>query len=178
MNGRHRGKASGFCGGSCCEWVYSLNQYVRSACSVPSLIKGIRKTLVLLSLRSICTGMWTFLPSCLQISRLGGVCCKLTPPRLLHWNPRGGGPGRGWGVRSGTRGPGLLSQQLQGLSQQTLAPAGDWLLPGTGSCCLLSSQGPILCSLIPPPVWPLQAGSVPPGTIALKPAALLGHSQA
>lgn len=56
-------------------------------------------------------------------SRHGGVCCKVSPRRLLHWNPVG------QGVLLG-RGPGLLSQQLQGLSQQTLAPAGGrFLLP-------------------------------------------------
>ena len=154
--------------------MYSLNQYVQSACSVPSLIKGIRKALALPSLCSICTGMWTFLPRCLQISRLGGVCCTLTPPRLLHWNPRGGGPGVGE-VRSRTRGPGLLSQQLQGLSQQTLAPAGGWLLLSAfqpGAYSLLSDPPSCLA------LWPLQAGSVPPGIIALKPATLLGHSPA
>ena len=134
---------------------------------MPSLITGTRKALVLPSLCFACTGMWTFLPGCLQISRPGGMCCTVNSLQA----PPGGG---GWG-RSRIWGPGLLSQQIQGLSQQTLAPGGGRLLLSAfqpGACSLLSDPPSCLA------LWPLLAGSLPPGITALKPASLLGHSQA
>lgn len=90
-----------------------------------------------------------FHPSASQISGLGWVYGKPCPCRAFYWNPVG--KGVLWG-----RGPGLLSQLLQGLSQGTLAPA-------RGSPCCL----PALCSLIPAPITsPHPTPAPPPAPLA------------
>lgn len=94
---------------------------------------------------------------CPVASRLAGVSCKVSPHRLPNRSPGGKGVLLG-------RSPCLLSQQLQGLSQQTLAPARGRLL--------LSAflRVPALCFLIPPLVWLSGPCWLVMGIVTLEPA--------